>query len=208
MGWYRDHVLPRLTERLMRAPDLNELRARVTAGLTGDVVEIGFGSGLNVRYYPPEVDRVWAVEPSLVARRIAAPRLAASPVPVDLVGLDGQRLPLDDASADGALSTWTLCTIPDAARALAELRRVLRPGARFRFVEHGLHPDPGVQRWQHRLEPVQKAWAGGCHLTRSPQALVAAAGFDLVEVAHEVVKGPKVGTYCTLGVAENPGAPG
>src|SRR4051812_2118017 len=177
MGWYREQVLPRLTERLMRAPDMNDLRARTTAGLAGTVVEIGFGSGLNVRYYPPEVERVWAVEPSVVARGIAAPRIAGSPVPVDLVGLDGQRLPLDDASADGALSTWTLCTIPDVDRALAELRRVLRPGGRFHFVEHGLHPDPGLQKWQHRLEPLQKAWAGGCHLTRSAEELVRGAGF-------------------------------
>jgi ubiquinone/menaquinone biosynthesis C-methylase UbiE len=148
---------------------------------------------------------VWAVEPSVVARRIAAPRIAGSPVPIDLVGLDGQRLPLDDASADGALSTWTLCTIPDVERALAELRRVLRPGGRFHFVEHGLHPDPGTQKWQHRLEPVQKAWAGGCHLTRSAEELVTRAGFDLVEVAHEAVGGLKVSGYCTRGVAANPG---
>jgi ubiquinone/menaquinone biosynthesis C-methylase UbiE len=205
MGWYSEQVLPRLTERLMRAPDMNDLRARTTAGLAGTVVEIGFGSGLNVRYYPPAVERVWAVEPSAVARRIAAPRIAGSPVPIDLVGLDGQRLPLGDASADAALSTWTLCTIPDVNRALDELRRVLRPGGRFHFVEHGLHPDPGMQKWQHRLEPVQKAWAGGCHLTRSAEDLVTGAGFDLIEVAHDQIKGPKVGTYCTLGVAVNPG---
>jgi ubiquinone/menaquinone biosynthesis C-methylase UbiE len=205
MGWYREQVLPRLTERLMRAPDMNELRASATAGLAGAVVEIGFGSGLNVRYYPPEVERVWAVEPSAVARRIAGDRIADSPVPVELVGLDGQRLPLDDASADGALSTWTLCTIPDVDRALAELRRVLRPDGRFHFVEHGLHPEAAVQRWQHRLEPVQKRWAGGCHLTRSAEELVAGAGFDLVEVAHETVSGLKVSGYCTIGVAVNPG---
>ena len=136
------------------------------AGLTGEVVEIGSGSGLNAPYYPPGVRRVLAVEPSDVGWGLAARRVAAARVPVQRVGLDGQALPLADASVDSALSTWTLCTVPDPGRALRErLRRVLRPGGRLVFVEHGLSPDAGVARWQRRLDPVQRRPAGGCRLT-------------------------------------------
>lgn len=182
MGWYGDHVVPRVIDVVCRMGPADGLRAEVCAELTGDVVEIGFGSGLNARHYPPEVRRVVAVEPSDVAWRLAAPRVAAASVPVERGGLDGQRLPLPDASFDSALSTWTLCTIPDPLAALAELRRVLRPGGTLHFVEHGLAPDAGVQRWQRRLEPVQKRVAGGCHLTRDAPALLAAAGFSLRDV--------------------------
>jgi ubiquinone/menaquinone biosynthesis C-methylase UbiE len=181
-------------------------RARTTEGLTGRVVEIGFGSGLNVPHYPSDVDLVLAVEPASLARRIAEKRVAASQVPVEHVGLDGQHLPLEDDSCDAALCTFTLCTVPDPELALSEVRRVLRPGGEFHFLEHGLSPDPGVARWQHRLEPLQKRIADGCHLTRDAIALVQAAGFEMTRREQRYASGPKPWSYMTLGVAAAPAA--
>ena len=123
-------------------------RSKVTGGLKGRVVEVGFGSGLNIEHYPGEVDIVLAVEPAAVARRLARQRIAASSVPIEHIGLDGQSIPLDDGSCDCALATFTLCTVPDARQVLAELRRVLKPGGSFHFLEHGLSPDESVARWQ------------------------------------------------------------
>jgi ubiquinone/menaquinone biosynthesis C-methylase UbiE len=174
------------------------------AGLSGVVVEIGFGSGLNLASYPPEVTRVHAVEPSEVGRRLSRPRVEAAPFPVDFSGLRGESLELDDDSCDGALCTFTLCTVPGVELALAELRRVLKPGGRFHFLEHGLAPDPGVQRWQRRLEPMQLVLADGCHLTRDPVEMITEAGFELEAVHRDYAKGPKPWVFMTLGQAVNP----
>lgn len=176
----------------------------MTEGLRGRVVEVGFGSGLNLELLPPEVELLLAVEPAAVARRLAARRVAAVPVPVEFVGVDGEELPLDDASCDAGLSTFTLCTIPRPDRALAEIYRVLRPGAQFHFLEHGLSPDAAVARWQRRLEPLQRFLADGCHLTRDTSALVGAAGFELVRIEQRYAKGPKPWSWFTLGVARRP----
>jgi len=206
VGVYRDQVVPRLVDRMCGAAGFDPWRARVTDGLTGRVVEVGFGSGLNVLHYPDSVEEVLAVEPALVARRRAEPRIRASTVRVEHVGLDGQEIPLDDACCDAALFTFTLCTVPDPALALSEVRRVLRPGGTVHFLEHGLSPDAGVARWQHRLEPVQRRVADGCHLTRQPTALVESAGFVMQRNEQRYVRGPKPWCWLTLGVAVKPGA--
>ncbi len=200
MGFYRERVLPHLVDKMCGVSEFNTYRAQTTEGLAGRVVEIGFGSGLNVPYYPTEVDVVLAVEPAAVARRLAEKRVAASRVPVEHVGLDGQHLPLDDKSCDAALCTFTLCTVPDPALALSEVRRVLRPEGTLHFLEHGLAPDPGVVRWQHRMEPIQKRVADGCHLTRDATALVEAAGFRLTRRDQRYGRGPKPWNYITIGV--------
>ncbi len=179
-------------------------RADVVAGLRGRVVEIGFGSGLNVKHYPSEIDVVLAVEPAAVARRLAQPRIAASGVAIEHIGTDGQSLPIADASCDGALSTFTLCTVPDPLAALGEIFRVLRPGGRLHFLEHGVSPDPRVASWQRRIEPLQRRLAGGCHLTRDAADLVARAGFHLERCDQAYGKGPKPWSYFTLGVAAKP----
>src|SRR5664280_814437 len=147
MGFYRERILPVLVDRACGTAGLRRWRAELSSGLSGRVLEIGFGSGHNVDHYPSSVERVFAVEPSARAFRIAQKRIERSPVPVALVGLDGQSIPLPDASCDDALCTFALCTIPDVDAALAEVRRVLRPGGRFHFLEHGLAPDPGVAAW-------------------------------------------------------------
>ena len=181
------------------------LRQRVCEGLHGEVVEIGFGSGLNVPHYPPAVTGVAAIEPADVGWKLAQKRVAASTVPVRRTGLDGQSLPLADNSCDSAISTWTLCTIPDVAAALQELRRVLKPGGKLCFVEHGLAPDEKVQRLQHRLEPLQKRLFGGCHLTREIADLLTEGGFTIIEADVFYEDGaPKFLAADTLGVAVSP----
>ena len=202
MGFYTDRVLPHLMHRAMAWEGLDPLRRRLCAGLAGGVVELGFGSGANVPFYPAAVGGVWAVEPSDTAWRLAAPAVEASPVRVVRGDLDGQRLHAADGVFDHALVSWTLCTIPDASVALSELRRVLRPGGSVHFLEHGLAPAPAVRRWQHRLEPVQRTVAGGCHLTRSPADLLRGAGFTVHECEAFYHPGiPRVAGYFTLGVA-------
>ncbi len=204
MSVYRERILPHIIDRACGTPELHAWRGEVAAGLFGTVVEIGFGSGLNVAAYPDEVDVVYAVEPAAVARRLAESRIAAGSVTVEHVGLDGQQIPLDDDSCDGALSTFTLCTIPDVDAALAELRRVVRPGGRLHFLEHGLSPDAGVAKWQRRIEPAQKRLADGCHLTRDPAGLVDRAGFHLERVSSRYARGPRPWSWFTEGVARNP----
>jgi len=205
MGLYTERVLPRILNATGGASRHEPLRRRVCAGLAGDVVEIGFGSGLNVPFYPAAVTRVTAVEPSDLSWRLAAGRVQGARVPVQRAGLDGQSLPFADGSYDAALSTWTLCTIPDVAAALAELRRVLKPGGTFHFLEHGLAPDEDVRRWQRRLEPLQKRLLGGCHLTRPIAGLLTAAGFTVagLDVFYETGT-TKVTGADSLGVAVAP----
>lgn len=201
MGLYRDQVLPRIVDVAMRGSDVGQVRARVAAGLDGEVLEIGFGSGLNIPHYPATLTRVWAVDPAAVGRRLAAKRAAASAVPIEYIGLDAQRLPVDDASADHVLSTWTLCTIPDPMVALAELIRVLRPGGAFHFVEHGRSPDTGVARMQDRLNPLQRLVFGGCNLNRPIDQLVTASGLELTRLETYYMKGPRAMEYTFEGIA-------
>lgn len=205
MGFYGEQVLPRIINVACGMKANNKLRKRACAGLSGEVVEIGFGSGLNIPFYPEAVTRVAAVEPADVGWELAAKRLAGTSIPVERSGIDGQRLPFDDDSFDSALSTWTMCTIPDIDAALAELRRVLKPGGTVHFIEHGLAPDEKVQRWQHRIEPVQKRLFGGCHLTRSAVDLLTNAGFTIADVDIFYEKGaPKFLAADSLGTAVSP----
>ena len=202
---YADQVLPRITNVLLGSAEFGrKFRARAGAGLHGDVIELGFGSGLNLPYLPAEVTGIWTVEPSRVALELARARIAASSVPVHSGTLDGARLDFPDDRFDAALSTMTLCTIPDVNGALAELRRVLKPGAAFHFAEHGLADDEKVARSQHRFEPMQKRFAGGCHLARDIAALVTAAGFEITELERRFMKGPKPWSYMYVGRATNP----
>ena len=205
MGIYAEQVLPRIINAACGMRSSNPLRSRVCEGLHGQVVEIGFGSGHNVPFYPAAVTGVAAIEPADLGWKLAGKRLSASAVSVERSGLDGQALPLPDDSCDTALSTWTLCTIPDVAVALGEVRRVLKPGGTLHFVEHGLAPDENVRRWQHRLEPMQKRLFGGCHLTRSIADLLSDAGFEITEVEVFYEKGaPKFLAADSLGVAVAP----
>ena len=192
MSFYGERVFPHLMNRVMDTPQVRATRRRVCEGLTGDVVEIGFGTGHNLPFVPREVTRIRAVEPLGVGVRLAAGRIAASPVPVEVCGLDGQALPFEDASADTVLCTWSLCSIPDPVRAVREVARVLRPGGSLHFAEHGLAPDPDVLVWQRRLNPVQVRVGAGCHLDRDIPAILAAGGLRIVDLSHSYeVKVPR-----------------
>ncbi|MDN4175134.1 class I SAM-dependent methyltransferase [Nocardioides sp. SOB77] len=192
MGLWSDRVVPRLVDRALSTPEVGALRRTACSGLAGRVLEIGFGSGLNLPHLPAAVTRLDVVEPSEAAWRMSAARRATALVPVRRVGLDGQVLDAADGSYDAVLSTFTLCTIPDVAAALGEVRRVLRPGGSFHLLEHGRSPDARVAAWQRRLDPVQRVVCGGCHLSRDVPALVRDAGLVLEEVDEADLPGPAV----------------
>lgn len=204
MGFFARQIVPRFIDKACGTAAMQKGRDAVCAGLSGEVLEIGFGSGLNLASYPPDVTTVYAVEPSIVGRKLAVPRIAAIDVPVIYVGLHGESIALPDESVDAAVCTFTLCTIPGVDRALAEVLRVLRPGGAFQFLEHGLAPDEPTRVWQRRLEPMQKRLADGCHLTREPSTLVRDAGFDVDFVHAEYTKGPKPWVFMTMGHATKP----
>jgi SAM-dependent methyltransferase len=192
MGWWATQVTPRLVEVGSTSEDMLALRRRVCEGLTGRVVELGFGGGANLEALPPGVTGIVAIEPSDVAWQLSEKRRARSSVPVERGGLDGQRLDLPDESADAVLSTLTLCTIPDVGTALREVVRVLRPGGALHFFEHGLAPDEDVERWQHRLEPLQMRLFDGCHLTRPIDQLVEEAGLVIEMIERAYLPAPAV----------------
>ncbi|HSO96502.1 MAG TPA: class I SAM-dependent methyltransferase [Acidimicrobiia bacterium] len=203
MGVYAEQVLPRLTNRLLGTKEFGKLRREACAGLAGDVVEVGFGSGLNLAHLPDTVTGLWAVEPSGTATRLAARRIAQAGVPVEVVGVDGARLSLPAGRFDAALSTMTLCTIPDVSGALRELRRVLRPDGVLHFAEHGRAPVAAVARTQDRFNGLQMRLAGGCHLNRDVVALITAAGFAVEQLRQFFLPGPKAWGYMSIGRARS-----
>ncbi|MFE0459679.1 class I SAM-dependent methyltransferase [Kitasatospora sp. NPDC058965] len=208
MGFYAEQIVPRIINVACGVKEADKLRRRVCEGLEGEVLEIGFGSGLNVPFYPEAVQHVAAVDPSDVGWKLAGKRLAATSVHIERAGLDGQALPFPDHSFDAALSTWTLCTIPDADAALHEVRRVLKPGGTLHFVEHGLAPaaDENVRRWQHRLDPLEQRVFDGCHLTRPIVDMLTTAGFVITDLDVFYEKGaPKPMGADSLGIAVSPG---
>lgn len=201
MGFYGEQLVPRATSVLLGNKEFAKVRREVMPGLHGDVIELGFGSGLNLPYLPAEVTGIWTVEPSRVALRLAQQRMNASPVEVHVGELDGARLQFPDDRFDAALSTMTLCTIPDVESALTELRRVLKPGAAFHFAEHGHSPDAKVARTQERFNGLQQRFAGGCHLNREIDVLLTRAGFEITSMRNFSLKGPKAWGYMYLGTA-------
>ncbi|MDP2228678.1 MAG: class I SAM-dependent methyltransferase [Moraxellaceae bacterium] len=202
MSLYSRHVFPHLLEWIMTQPSFLAARAELLATVEGDALEIGFGTGINLEYYPDTVDNLTTVDVNPGVQKLARKRLAQSRLPVKFALISGESLPMADNSYDAVISTWTLCSIPDVKSALREIRRVLKPEGRFYFVEHGLHPDPAIQKWQHRLTPVQKVIADGCHLDRDTLKLIAEAGMSLDNYRQFEAEGlPKVGAFMTLGVA-------
>ncbi len=202
MGFYGEQILPRVQDKVMAVKRLREARRRVCASLEGTVVEVGFGTGLNAPYYPSEVTKIVAIEPSPVCMRIAEPRIAQRATTVEYGGLTGEQLDLPTSEFDAALSTWTLCTIPNLEAALAEVRRVLKPGGSLHFIEHGHAPDEKVARWQARIEPLWKPLAGGCHLTRPIADFIEKAGFEVERLDRYYFEGdPKPFGFTYEGVA-------
>lgn len=193
VGFYRDRVFPRVMNLACNTKETRRIRSEVCAPLAGAVLEIGFGTGLNLPHLPTSVTLLHAVDPLQKGRELASERLAESHVAVDFVGLDGQSLELEDESVDAALSTWTLCTVPDAVAAVREIGRVLRPGGTFHFAEHGRAPDAKVRKWQDRLNRVQQRVACGCNLNRDIAAIIGEGGMTLTSLDMFYAKGdPKI----------------
>jgi ubiquinone/menaquinone biosynthesis C-methylase UbiE len=201
MSFYQRYVVPRLTHLAMRQKQLLPLRQRVIGAAEGRVLEIGIGSGLNFPFYGATVIFVIGLEPSRELLRMARPRASNAGARVALLDASAEAIPLDSASIDTVVTTWTLCTIPDAQRALAEMRRVLKPAGALLFVEHGRAPEPGVARWQDRLDPLWSRLAGGCHLNRKMDDLIGGNGFRIEAMENLRLPGPRTHTFLYQGRA-------
>jgi len=201
MGLYQKFVLPRLIDVAMRNKEVAARRAELIPKASGAVLEIGIGSGLNLPFFPGTISRLAGVDPSAELLSMARPKLGGVSFPVELFCRSAEDLPFDDRSFDTAVLTWTLCSIPHPVRAVAEIKRVLKPGGRLLFVEHGLSPDPKVQAWQHRLTPMWKRIGGGCHLNRKIDDLIRPAGFGIVDLKTTYLPGPRPMSFTYEGIA-------
>ena len=203
MGVIGDWLFPALLDAVMRRGRFAAYRRRALAGARGVVLEIGVGSGLNLPFYGAEARMILGLDPSPGLLRRAGRRAGRAACAVHLVQGSAEALPLADGGVDTVVTTWTLCSIPDPLAALREMRRVLRPGGRLHFVEHGLAPDPGLQKWQRRLTPCWTRVSGGCHLDRKMDDLIRAAGFQLAELAGGYMPGPRLATFMYEGRAHS-----
>ena len=207
MGLYARYVLPRIIDLAMRNKEVARLRAASIPNARGDVLEVGIGSGLNLPFYSPQVEHIYGVDPSLELQRIARKRLPTGRMQIEFLPQSvEEKLPLADASIDTVVMTWTLCSIPNVPKALQQIKRLLKPGGRLMFVEHGRAPDHGVVVWQDRLTPFWKRIAGGCHLNRKVDELISAAGFQITELKTFYLPGPRAMTYTYQGFAQVPQA--
>ena len=192
MGFYSRFVFPRLCDCLMGLPALGALRKDALADVGGDILEVGFGTGLNLAHYPYHVRRITTVDPNPGMNKLASKRIAASGIHVDQRMLGGESMPFDEGTFDCVVSTWTMCSIPKVDRALGEVYRVLKHGGRLVFLEHGLSEDLQVQKWQRRLNPIEGALADGCRLDLDVEAVVRGQPFSQVRVARfEMEKLPR-----------------
>ena len=201
MNFYERWILPPLLDLVMRRQDLARYRRAAVAAARGRVLEIGVGSGLNFALYGKQVELVYGIDPSARLLAIARRRAAASGIPAELLQASATAIPLSDDAVDTIVMTWTLCSIPDPLAALREMRRVLKPDGNLFFVEHGLSPEPSVERWQHRITPAWRRMAGGCHLDRKMDDLIRQAGFDLTNLHEEYAPGPRAMSYMYQGCA-------
>lgn len=198
---YDRYILPRLIDVACSQPPMTALRQRYVQQAYGDVLEIGIGSGLNLPHYSEQVHSVTGVDPAAELTSRARQRAAYLSVPVEVLGLSGEALPLADNSVDSIVCTWTLCSIPNPYRAVDEMRRVLKPGGHMIFVEHGRADEQHIARWQRRIEPLWKKIGGGCHLTRRADTLLSDAGFRIIEQESGYQPGPKVAAFMIHGLA-------
>jgi len=203
VGFYSRYVLPRFIDVAMRNEETTRLRAAWIPQAYGEVLEVGIGSGLNLPFYSSDVRRVYGVDPSVELQRMARKRVITKPIEVEFLTQSAEeQLPLANASIDTVVMTWTLCSVPNAAKALQQMKRVLKATGRLIFLEHGRAPDPGVAVWQDRFTPVWKRIGGGCHLNRKIDDLITAAGFRITELKTSYLPGPRPMTYTYQGMAE------
>jgi len=203
MGFYDEKILPRLINLACAAKPTMKQREKVVPQAAGDILEIGFGSGLNVPYYDKQkVRKIFALEPSEGMRKLAADRVSASGMDIEFIDLPGEEIPLEADSVDTVLVTFTLCTIPDVAAALEGMRRVLKPGGKLVFCEHGKAPDAGVLKWQNRLNPAWRKIGGGCNMNRDIPALIKHSGFRITVDERMYIPGPRILCYNYWGSAD------
>jgi len=202
MNFYDEYLLPHLINCACGMKEIDRLRAKVVPLAKGKVLEIGMGSGLNLKHYnPDQVELIWGLEPSAGMRRKAQSNVEESEIPVEWLDLPSESIPLADDSVDTVVLTYALCTIPDWATALAEMKRVLTPNGQLVFSEHGEAPDAKIQEWQRRINPIWRKLAGGCNLNRRIPALLQSSGFKISQLDEYYIKGPKVAGYQYFGVA-------
>jgi ubiquinone/menaquinone biosynthesis C-methylase UbiE len=201
MGFYNDRIVPFLIHLAMRQRQLAAYRNRVISAAEGRVLEIGIGSGLNLPFYTATVDQIIGLDPSPKLLSMAREAQRRTPVSVELMETSAEAIPLADGSVDTVVTTWTMCSIPDVHRALGEMRRVLKPGGRLLFVEHGRSPDLSVRRWQDRLTPAWRCIGGGCHLNRAISELIEGSGFRIERLDTGYMRGPKPMTFMYEGSA-------
>lgn len=203
MGVYDRYLLPRLIDCACGMGEVMKQRSKLVPRARGRVLEIGIGTGLNLGFYDAgKVSTIVGVDPAAQMQGLARKRAAGIGIPVEMVALELGQIRADAGSFDSIVCTFTLCSIPDVVAALREMRRVLKPGGEFLFCEHGLAPDAGVRAWQHRLTPIWKPLAGGCHLDRDIPALIEAGGFQVRELSREYLPGPRPMTYVYKGMAD------
>lgn len=201
-NWYERQILPAALDLACGMPGFGRMRQHVVPRAQGRVLEVGIGTGLNMRYYDKaRVTQITGLDPAIQMHRLAQERIERAGLPVGLIGLPAEQIPMPDASFDTVLMTYTLCTIADPHAALLEMRRVLTPAGRLLYCEHGRAPDASVQRWQERLQPLWGKVAGGCHLGRDVPALLQAAGFALPDLQTGYIKGPRPFTFHYWGEA-------
>ncbi|MFK7913324.1 MAG: class I SAM-dependent methyltransferase [Pseudomonadales bacterium] len=200
-GFYENKILPRLLDAACGMPQMTRLRERYVSQAVGKVLEIGIGSGLNLPHYTAQVTSITGIDPAAALTAKAAERAAAIAAPVEVLGVSGEQMPCENQSFDTVVCTWTLCSIPEPEKAVSEMRRVLRPGGKLLFVEHGRSDEAGVARWQRRIEPLWKKLAGGCHLTRRPEELLSAGGFTIGQTHTGYEPGPKIAAFMIHGEA-------
>ena len=202
MRFYSNVIFPRLMDRSMAGTDLALYRRAVLGQVQGEVLEIGFGTGLNLPYYPPGVTQLTALEPNPGMRSLAQNRIQSTPIPIEWLSSSAESIPLPDQRFDSIVSTWTLCSVPNIDQALQEICRLLKPSGRFHFVEHGLSPDAGISTWQRWINPVQRVLGDGCQLIREFPELIEANGMRIVQIETQYADSlPKVWGYLYRGIA-------
>lgn len=202
MGFYSRIIFPRLCELALGTAAVSRLRKELLAGVSGEVLEIGLGSGLNLPHYPAKVKRITGIDRNPGMNLLAQRRMKKAPAPVDYRALSAERLPFLNESFDSAVSAWTLCSIADTEKALLEIVRILRPGGKFFFLEHGLSEEPSVRKWQRRLTPLNKKVADGCHLDRDIESMIKASGLEIEEMKKFYMeRAPKAYGYLYRGTA-------
>lgn len=204
MGFYSERILPAMTNKLCSSNPTQKQRQKIVPLATGDVLEIGIGSGLNIPFYDKEkVRKIWGLEPSAGMRARAQPLADASPIDIEFIDLPGEEIPLEDNSVDTVLMTYALCTIADTQAALKGMRRVLKPSGKLLYCEHGIAPDEKIQRWQNRLNSGWRKIAGGCHMNRDIVALLTAGGFTVIADERMYIPGIRVLCYNYWGSAKS-----